>query len=53
MAVLGAERFLTNQVTATSAPAHPAAARLGEADGLVFYVMPYIEGESLRRQAHA
>ena len=30
-----------------------AAVRLGEADGLLFYVMPFVEGESLRAQARS
>ena len=50
MAVLGAERFL-NEIKVTANLQHPHILPLhdsGEADGLVFYVMPYIEGESLR-----
>ena len=50
MAVLGAERFL-NEIRVTANLQHPHILPLhdsGEADGLVFYVMPYIEGESLR-----
>jgi eukaryotic-like serine/threonine-protein kinase len=49
-AVLGVERFLAEiQVTATLQ--HPHLLPLfdsGEVDGLLFYVMPYVEGESLR-----
>jgi len=50
MALLGAERFL-NEIKVTANLQHPHILPLhdsGEADGLVFYVMPYIEGESLR-----
>src|SRR5438093_12831033 len=50
MAVLGAERFL-NEIKVTANLQHPHILPLhdsGEADVLVFYVMPYIEGESLR-----
>jgi serine/threonine-protein kinase len=49
-AVLGVERFLSEiQVTATLQ--HPNLLPLfdsGEADGLLFYVMPFVDGESLR-----
>ena len=49
-AILGAERFLA-EIKTTANLQHPHILSLfdsGEADGLVFYVMPYIEGESLR-----
>ncbi len=49
-AILGAERFLT-EIKTTANLQHPHILSLfdsGEADGLVFYVMPYVEGESLR-----
>ncbi|MFI5279218.1 MAG: protein kinase [Gemmatimonadales bacterium] len=48
--ILGAERFLT-EIKTTANLQHPHILALhdsGEADGVVFYVMPYIEGESLR-----
>ncbi|MCX5767469.1 MAG: protein kinase [Gemmatimonadetes bacterium] len=48
--VLGAERFLA-EIRTTANLQHPNILPLydsGAADGLVFYVMPYIEGESLR-----
>ena len=49
-AVLGPERFLREiQIAATLA--HPHILPLhdsGEADGFLFYVMPYVEGETLR-----
>ena len=32
----------------TAAPAHPGAARFGRSAGTLSYVMPYVEGESLR-----
>ena len=49
-AVLGADRFVAEIKTTASAaaPAHPAALRLGQADGFLFYVMPFIDGETLR-----
>ena len=50
-AALGAERFLREIKThrAPAAPAHPAAARLRRAPtGTLYYVMPFVEGESLR-----
>ncbi len=52
-AVIGAERFLSEiKITANlQHPAHPAALRLGEADGFLFYVMPYVEGEIAPRPA--
>ncbi|MGD2122128.1 MAG: protein kinase, partial [Gemmatimonadota bacterium] len=49
-AVLGAERFLT-EIKTTANLQHPHILPLfdsGEADGFLFYVMPYVEGESLR-----
>ena len=49
-AVLGAERFLT-EIRVTANLQHPNLLPLfdsGEADGLLFYVMPFVEGESLR-----
>ncbi|MDP3773213.1 MAG: protein kinase, partial [Gemmatimonadales bacterium] len=48
--ILGAERFLS-EIKTTANLQHPHILPLhdsGEADGLVFYVMPYVEGESLR-----
>ena len=49
-AVLGAERFLT-EIDICARLSHPHILPLhdsGEADGLLYYVMPYVEGESLR-----
>jgi serine/threonine-protein kinase len=49
-AVVGAERFLA-EIKTTANLQHPHILGLydsGEADGLLFYVMPYVEGESLR-----
>jgi len=49
-AVLGAERFLA-EIRVTASLQHPNLLPLfdsGEVDGLLFYVMPYVEGESLR-----
>src|ERR1051325_7714717 len=49
-AILGAKRFL-GEIKTTANLQHPHILSLfdsGEADGLVFYVMPYVEGESLR-----
>jgi serine/threonine-protein kinase len=49
-AVLGVERFLA-EIQVTANLQHPNLLPLfdsGEADGLLFYVMPFIEGESLR-----
>src|ERR687889_1194711 len=49
-AVLGAERFLS-EIRVTANLQHPNLLPLfdsGEADGLLFYVMPFVEGESLR-----
>ena len=50
-AILGAERFLT-EIKVTANLQHPHILPLhdsGEADGLLFYVMPYVEGETLRQ----
>src|SRR6478672_12368216 len=49
-AILGAARFLA-EIKTTANLQHPHILSLfdsGEADGLVFYVMPFVEGESLR-----
>ena len=49
-AIVGAERFL-NEIRVTANLQHPHILPLydsGEADRLLFYVMPYVEGESLR-----
>ena len=49
-AILGAERFL-KEIRTTANLQHPHILGLhdsGEADGLVFYVMPFVDGESLR-----
>ncbi|MDH4348743.1 MAG: serine/threonine protein kinase, partial [Gemmatimonadota bacterium] len=49
-AVIGAERFLA-EIRTTANLQHPHILPLhdsGTADGTVFYVMPYVEGESLR-----
>ena len=49
-AVVGAERFLA-EIQVTANLTHPHILPLhdsGEADGFLFYVMPYLEGESLR-----
>jgi Tol biopolymer transport system component len=49
-AVLGAERFL-DEIRLTARLDHPHILTLidsGEADGLLFYVLPYVRGESLR-----
>jgi serine/threonine-protein kinase len=51
-AVLGAERFL-NEIRVTANLQHPHILPLhdsGEAGGFVYYVMPYVEGESLREK---
>jgi tRNA A-37 threonylcarbamoyl transferase component Bud32 len=48
-AVLGAERF--QEITTTAALQHPHILPLfdsGEADGFLYYVMPFIDGETLR-----
>jgi hypothetical protein len=49
-AVLGGERFLS-EIETTAGLQHPHILPLfdsGEADGFLYYVMPYVEGESLR-----
>src|ERR687892_941618 len=49
-AVLGAERFV-QEITTTAALQHPHILPLfdsGEADGFLYYVMPFIQGETLR-----
>ncbi len=49
-AMLGTERFLS-EIEVTANLQHPHLLPLfdsGEIDGLLFYVMPYVEGESLR-----
>jgi serine/threonine-protein kinase len=49
-AVLGVDRFLA-EIRVTAHLQHPNLLPLfdsGEADGLLFYVMPFVEGESLR-----
>ena len=49
-AVLGAERFV-QEIRTTAALQHPHILPLfdsGEADGLLYYVMPFIDGETLR-----
>ncbi|MDO8666603.1 MAG: serine/threonine-protein kinase, partial [Gemmatimonadales bacterium] len=49
-AILGGDRFL-KEIRLTANLQHPHILSLfdsGEADGLVYYVMPYVEGESLR-----
>jgi serine/threonine-protein kinase len=51
-ALLGAERFL-KEIEVTANLQHPHLLPLfdsGEAAGLLFYVMPYVEGESLREK---
>ncbi len=49
-AVLGAERFVV-EIKTTAALQHPHILPLfdsGEADGFLFYVMPFVDGETLR-----
>ena len=49
-AVVGAERFLA-EIRTTANLQHPHILQLydsGEADGLLYFVMPYVEGETLR-----
>jgi tRNA A-37 threonylcarbamoyl transferase component Bud32 len=49
-AVLGAERFV-QEITTTASLSHPHILPLfdsGSADGFLFYVMPFVEGETLR-----
>jgi hypothetical protein len=53
-AILGAARFL-GEIKTTANLQHPHILGLfdsGEADGLVFYVLPFVEGESLRARLH-
>jgi serine/threonine-protein kinase len=53
-AVIGAERFL-KEIEVTANLQHPHILPLhdsGEADSFLFYVMPYVEGESLRAKLH-
>src|SRR6476659_9528688 len=53
-AVLGAERFLA-EIRVTAALQHPHILPLfdsGQADGQLYYVMPFVEGESLRDRLH-
>src|SRR5437867_4222349 len=50
-AVLGAERFLS-EIRVTANLQHPNLLPLfdsGEARGLLYYVMPFVEGETLRQ----
>ena len=54
-AVLGGERFL-GEIKVTANLQHPHILGLidsGEADGLLYYVMPYVTGESLRAPSPA
>ena len=54
-AVLGAERFLA-EIKVTANLQHPNLLPLfdsGVADGLLYYVMPYVEGETLRARLEA
>ena len=51
-AVLGVDRFLA-EIKVTANLQHPNLLPLfdsGEADGLLFYVMPFVDGESLRHR---
>jgi serine/threonine-protein kinase len=51
-AVLGADRFVV-EIKTTAALQHPHILPLfdsGEADGFLYYVMPYIEGETIREK---
>jgi serine/threonine protein kinase len=51
-AVLGPERFL-REIRIAAGLQHPHLLPLldsGEADGFLYYVMPYVEGESLRER---
>src|SRR5215212_9855993 len=51
-AALGGERFLT-EIRTTARLQHPHILPLldsGEADGLLYYVMPYVTGETLREK---
>ncbi|MBL0170569.1 MAG: protein kinase [Gemmatimonadaceae bacterium] len=54
-AVLGAERFV-QEIKTTAALQHPHILPLfdsGAADGFLFYVMPFIDGETLRAKARS
>lgn len=54
-AAVGTERFL-REIKLTAALNHPHIVALhdyGKASGLLFYVMPYVEGSSLRGRLHA
>ena len=54
-AVVGAERFLA-EIETTANLQHPHILPLydsGEADSFLFYVMPYVQGESLRETSSA
>ena len=54
-ATLGPERFV-REIEIAARLTHPHILPLhdsGEADGFLFYVMPYIEGESLRERLQA
>jgi len=51
-AVLGAERFV-QEIKTTAGLSHPHILPLfdsGEADGFLFYVMPYLQGETIREK---
>src|SRR5687767_1059017 len=51
-AVVGAERFLA-EIRTTASLQHPHILPLfdsGQADSFLFYVMPYVDGESLRER---
>ena len=51
-AVLGAERFVV-EIKTTAALQHPHILPLfdsGNADGLLYYVMPYVQGETVRER---
>ena len=53
-ATIGAERFL-REIRVAAQLQHPNILGLydsGEADGLLYYVMPFVEGESLRDRIH-
>jgi serine/threonine-protein kinase len=53
-AMLGADRFL-QEITTTAQLQHPHILPLfdsGQADGCLYYVMPYVEGETLRTTLH-
>src|SRR5258705_12632289 len=53
-AVLGAERFVV-EIKTTASLQHPHILPLfdsGTAEGFLFYVMPYIQGETIREKLH-